>query len=582
MREAVSPTIKNFLILSSRDLDSSLVEEIQRSGDSRWKLLQAFDGTVLFAESRDGVESSTTLPIVCGENQDLNLDNAGFLGNGILIQETGSSGLRILSSLTGLPPLFLYQDSHFMVLANSIDSIARLSSCSMHFDIQSVLELVKIGQPINHRTLFNEIKIVPAGSQVTVAKGRLEVKEDVWQPQTGTVFNSSDDYLEAMVGAMQASITRLDLSSSFLSLTAGLDTRAILAILVIQDKLLPAFTISGSSPTLDAMRARQLSKAYGFPHKLVSIDQCVEDSLPEYTMLASRYSGGLNSIEQAIEICFFKLAAPGFTGRLSGNLGNQIGRSGTEGTSVRNAPTTSLGDFMDSYLNAWDERHWFFKANPDTDIISPHFIITRENLFAQLGNYCIGHEFVTQQTPYADGTVIDMKYREPASNREYTDSIKGIKRRDLKHRILGQSVNKSFQCRAVKKAGGFVADCPINWGWKVAGGYSPGGLYYGSKAFADIALGNRFDHIPGAEKILQFSGVKGFSSFHTRHILYTARMREYIRDLFHKTSTLECGLFNRQRLNELSGSKMTDESLYNELVATLDLAVAADNFGVSI
>ena len=276
------------------------------------------------------------------------------------------------------------------------------------------MELVKIGKPINHRTLFREIGIVPAGSLVTISEGRVQVKEGVWQPQEAPGFNTSDDYLEAMVDAMQASIARMDLGRSFLSLTAGLDTRAILAVLAMQDKLLPAFTISGSSPTLDAMRARQLSKAYGFPHTLVSIDQCSEDKLPEYTVLASRYSGGLNSIEQAIELYFYELAGPGYTGRLSGNLGNQVGRSGTEGTGVRDAPTTSLGSFIDEYLQAWDNRHWFFKANPDKDLLSPHFIVPRENLFAQLGNYCIGHEFVTQQTPYADRTLIDLKYREPS------------------------------------------------------------------------------------------------------------------------------------------------------------------------
>jgi hypothetical protein len=134
----------------------------------------------------------------------------------------------------------------------------------------------------------------------------------------------------------------------------------------------------------------------------------------------------------------------------------------------------------------------------------------------------------------------------------------------------------------VQQADGFVANCPINWGWRVAGGYSPGGLYYGGKAFADIVLGNRLDRVPGAEKVLQLSGIRGFSSFHTRHIVYTAGMQEFIKDLFHKTSVLECGLFDRQRLAELCGSGMTDELLYDELVVTLDLAMAAENFRASV
>jgi hypothetical protein len=558
------------------------VGEIQASSGHHWKLLQDSHGVASFVESRDDTYPDSTLPFVCGDTQDLNPGDSEFLGNGILVQEDGDSGLRISSSLTGLPPLFLYEDDRCTILANSIDSIARLPCCSLHFDVQAVLELVKIGKPINHRTLFKEISIVPAGSLVTITDGAVQIKEEVWQPQEAAGFDSADDYLDAMVAAMQASIARMDLGRSFLSLTAGLDTRAILAALTMQDKLLPAFTISGPTPTLDAMRARQLSKMYGFPHTLVSIDHDIEDRLPEYTVRASRYSGGLNSIEQAIELYLYELAGPGYTGRVSGNLGNQVGRSGTEGTGIRNAPTTSLDSLIDEYQQAWDNRHWFYKANPDKDLISPYFIVHRENLFAQLGNFCIGHEFVTQRTPYADRTLIDMKYREPPSIREYPGSIRAIKRRDLKHRILGQSVRRSFQCRVVQKAGGFVANCPINWGWKVAGGYSPGGLYYGGKAFADIALGHRLDRVPGAVKVLQLSGIRGFSSFHTRHIVYTAGMQDFIRDLFHKTSVLECGLFKRQRLAELSDRGITDESLYDEVVVTLDLAMAAENFGASV
>ena len=582
MKAAECSLVKNFLIINPRVLDPNLIEKMQGPGSQYGQFLPDSNGPVIYVESRDNTDSKQIFPIVCGENQDLNLDDSEFLGNGILIQKAGNTGLQISTSLTGLPALYFYQDGDQQVIATSIDTIAGLPGCELHFDAQAVLELVKIGQPINHRTLFKEISIIPAGSLVAIVDGRFQIKENVWQPGHGSGFDSAEEYLDAMVAAMQASISRMDLDHSFLSLTAGLDTRAILAVLMMQDKLLPAFTISGSSPTLDAMRARQLSKAYGFPHSLVSIDQCVEDKLPDYSLLASRYSGGINSIEQAIEICFFQIAAPGFSGRLSGNLGNQVGRSGTEGTSVRNAPTTSLGDFIDDPLQSWDERHWFFKANPDADILSPGFIIPRENLFAQLGNYSIGHEFVTQQTPYADRTVIEMKYREPVSNREYPDGIKGIKKRDLKHRLLGQTVDKSFQCRAVKAAGGFVADCPINWGWKAAGGYSIGGLYYGGKALADLALTSRLGRIPGGENILRLLGIKGFSSFHTRNILYTSGMRSFIKDLFHKKSVLECGLFNAQRLVELSGSKMTDEALYDELVVTLDLAIAADNFEASI
>ena len=59
-------------------------------------------------------------------------------------------------------------------------------------------------------------------------------------------------------------------------------------------------------------------------------------------------------------------------------------------------------------------------------------------------------------------------------------------------------------------------------------------------------------------------------------------MQDFVRDLFQSATVLDCGLFNRQRLAELSGSSLTDESLYDELVVTLDLALAAENFRASV
>lgn len=123
--------------------------------------------------------------------------------------------------------------------------------------------------------------------------------------------------------------------------------------------------------------------------------------------------------------------------------------------------------------------------------------------------------------------------------------------------------------------------CLINWDWKVAGGYYEV-LYHGGKAFVYIVLGNRLDRVPGAIKVLQLSGIRGFSSFHARQIVHTAGMQEFIKDLFHKTSILECGLFDRVRLDDLSGNAMKDELLYDELVAALDLAMAAENFRASV
>lgn len=178
--------------------------------------------------------------------------------------------------------------------------------------------------------------------------------------------------------------------------------------------------------------------------------------------------------------------------------------------------------------------------------------------------------------------LIEGKYREPLATRDNPVSIKAIKMRDLKHRLLGQSPARSFQCRTVQRAGGAVASTPINWGWTTRGGFSVKGLYYGFKAFSDIVIGNRLNRIPGMPFLLKASGIKGFSSFHTQHILYTQDMQQYIKEVFSRKGVRECGLFDTERLDYLINHGFSGTSHYHEIVLTLDLALASENFSATV
>lgn len=576
--------VKHFLLACSHVNDSTIIDKTIDSVGYSMTFKSENGGTVLVSEPRSSKTSisNTFKPLVCGDNQDFNPTESMFLGNGIHIKKKANGSYLLASSLSGLPALFIYKDSKFSIISDNIDSIAKLPFTSLHYDFQAVHELAMIGFPIKHRTLFKEITIIPAGSLVSVSDNKIDIKEASWQPSYEDHFDNNSQYVDKMSDLMQSAIKRMNIEHSFLSLTAGLDTRAILASLAINNKIIPAFTISGSRLTLDAMRGKQLCEYYHTPYQIVSIDNALPENLPEYAMRASRYSGGLSSIEQATEIYFYEMAGTNFEGRLSGNLGNQVGRSGSEGIGMRDASIDVLHSDLKNHKNSNDERHWFFQANTTADLLDPGFLIKRENLFAQINNYSIGHEMLTQQTPYADRELINTKFSEPQSNRDHPQTMSAIKFRDLKHRIIGQSLDHSFQCKVVQMAGGKVATCPINWGWTTDGGFSAGGLYYGSKAFADIAIGNKLDRIPGMKQLLNASGIKGFSSFHTQHTLYTKSMQHFIKEMLLKQSVRESGLFNNARLDELISNGLSDISNYSEVVLTLDLALATENFGARV
>lgn len=562
------------------DVDRSLIEfTTAQTGLHVQFSMVAVSGT---SHSRTRIAQDFEQFFILGDSQDVNCDlGLQFLGNGAMIRCCApAKEIEICSSITGLPAIFLYRDNRITVVASDILSIATIPGLQLQFDPRGLAELATIGHPINHRTLFKGISIIPAGIRLKLVNGRDFEAVDKWIPPSDPPFRDWSDYIDAQIAAMKAAFRRLDLSQSFLSLTAGLDTRAIFALLIQEGVRLPAYTMSGERESLDAMRARQLCEAYGLSHSNVSIDTAFVEDLPAYAAEASRLSGGLGSMGQAFEVYFYRSVPSGLRARISGNLGNQIGRSGTEGTGMRNVSLEVLAPDLRAGISGAAGGHWFNEIFPEQQMMHPQFLIQNENLYASLGNYCIGSHFAVQQTPYADRTVITQKLREPPNPNtgHKAEAIWRIKLRDLRHRILGQPVEYSFQRRIVKDAGGFVSSCPINWGWRARGGVAIGGLMYGAMAMTDALLGSKLGRHPLPTKILTSVGIHGFSGFQAVDILEKPRTRQFVADTLLSTAIKQGGILNGKELERVIESGLSEPRHRANLEFALDVALAQQNF----
>ena len=399
---------------------------------------------------------------VIGDDQDVDRNGDEFLGHGALLNINASSGLVFLrTSLTGFPPIFIYQDSEQTVVASSVDRIAAVPDVHLAFDPQGVVEFAVIGQPIKHRTLFRNVSVVPAGVGLRVDLAGSIWTVEHWQPPEELPFVDWQEYVAMQEEAMTAALRRMDLSRSFLSLTAGLDSRAILALLCRNGLTLDAFTVSGEVLSLDARRARELCSTYGINHAVISLDDDFIHQFPECAIEASRLSGGLRSFSEASEVFFYRTLRGAYGARLSGNLGNQVGRLGTEGAGMRGVP---INFFTDDFINAAERvpnRHWFDEIAGGDGSLGLIQLIQEESLFVSIANFCIGSSCATQKTPYADRTVILQKLREPILQHTSTNATV-VRLRDLRHRFLGDPICTSFQRQIVARVGGAVARSPIN------------------------------------------------------------------------------------------------------------------------
>ena len=431
------------------------------------------------------------------------------LGQGVRVRRDASGAVEVVNSLTGFPPLHAYLRDGLAIVASSLEAVlsraAELGE-ALVTDPVGLAEWARIGQPIMHRTLVAGVQVVPAGSRLRLDGHGSWSWGLPWTSASAPPFASMAEYMAAQEEALLAATQRLD-GRMFLSLTAGLDTRAVLALLVRADLTMPCVTISGVADSLDVIGARALCRALGLRHDVVRPDAAFFGDLEALTRDAVRRSGGLAGLEQAMEVYLYRQTDPG-AARLSGNLGNQVGRSGTEGVGQRGLSASLFREPLRRVMNALPARHWHQRILEDG--VAPALaLIQRESLFASLGNAAIGSTLATQRSPYADRRVIEQKLREPRT----ADPAASTRWRDLRHRFLGPDARDSFQRAIIVRTGGPVAHIPVNWGAVPAGGLSPRYVMLGLGSALDAVLSKEtrtMRRFRWARPALRVQGLSGF------------------------------------------------------------------------
>lgn len=491
-------------------------------------------------------------------------------------RETGA--LSICTSIVALPPVFVFRGPQVTVVASDLHVLARLPGVRLQLDPRGVAELGRFGHPVGHRTLFGNVEVVPGGMTCRLSSSGNVAWEKNWELPPASVRLDWSEYLEAQIAAFEQQVASMDVDSAFLSLTAGLDTRTVFAALAAADRLVPAVTMTGPTWSLDARIAARLCRAYGVRHNAIVFDQHFTRELPRLLETASRLSGGLASLDQAPEVFLYEQFGQSFRSRLSGNLGNQVGRGGTEGVSLRGADLSMLGPLLQEAVPS--RGHWLLEQLDKDERSSMHFILQQEIPFTLMSNFCVGSHFAAQKTPYASRKLIEtLALRPAASGGAPSGSKFRMRLRDLRHRFVGEPEDRSFQRTLVRRLNGYAARCPVNWGWRPTGGVSITGVATGFATFAGMfarasGLDNGILRLP-----LRWTGLPALHDFRESRRWLQSDLRDYVRDTLLSAELRHAGLFNRPLLEAVVEEHLTRRRDHHHSVTfALDVALAFRSF----
>ncbi len=247
--------------------------------------------------------------------------------------------------------------------------------------------------------------------------------------------------------------------------------------------------------SLDLRIAREVCRSLGLPHYTVMLDAEFRRHLRDLTLEAARLTGGVSSISQTADLYLYKMMGGSYRSRISGNLGNQVGRGGVESLSAHAPDERVLSHEVRQRLRAKAMAPWFIgrlSASNYGDLL-----FGEEVHYWSIPNYMVGSDRTLQLTPYADRRLMQLSRVSFGKDPQLQQPTwKALRARDLRHRLAGTPGKYSFQRQFLIGYGAKAARVPLNWGWLAAGGWSPRWFASAMVSAADAAV-VKFSKTPG-------------------------------------------------------------------------------------
>jgi hypothetical protein len=526
------------------------------------RLVRASDRELLSGEIAAGAAS-----VVVGDANEVAATSPPYVNAMVVDIDVRDGTLIARPSLTGLPPVFTFKHGGRVTLSSPF--IPRAARGALAPDLDGVADTLRWGHPIDGRTLFAPLQVVLANAAVTVhSNGSVApALPAAWPDVADFAKLTREEIVAEQVAAFSSAAKRFDSERAFVSLSGGLDSRASLVALLSQNHRPPCVTMAGSPANLDARLAEAVCKAYGLEHQTVLLDTSFVHRVSGLALRTASLTGGISCLSQTADMFLYEQLAGRFSTRISGNLGNQVGRGGVESLSAYRPEPAAFSLGVRERLGARPLSPWFIeRLAGDYGAV----LFGQEVHFWSIANYLVGSAHARQLTPYADRQLLYLSRaaftRDPQLQ---PPTWKALRARDLRHRLNGTERALSFQREFLARRGTVSEHVPLNWGWRAAGGWSPRGRANAMASAADAAM-IKFSSKPGiARPLAKWLGSKlgHRSALVDWPTLVKTSLRELTRDACSSTIVRQSEIFDSGSLDRMLDEHFGGEADHHATVS---------------
>ena len=332
-----------------------------------------------------------------------------------LLADRARGTVTLMNDRYGMQRLYYHESKDAFYFAAEAKSILAVRHELRSLDPGSLGELIALGAVLENRSLFQGISLMPGASIWKFRGGVIEHKDvyfhpEEWENQTAL---DPDTYYRELREVFAQNLPRYFTTRQrvAMSLTGGLDTRAVMAWYKGPPSSLPCYTFGGIyRDCRDVLVARQVARTCRQPHHVIEVGV---DFLSQFPQLAERAvyltDGGADvSCTPPLYVCqHARKIAPV---RMTGNYGDQILRR-FRAFKPKMPGTDIFRPEMMTYVTAARET---YDRISDTHPLS--FAAFRQTAWHHTNLLTLEQTQLTQRSPFLDNDLVRTNFRAPVSS----------------------------------------------------------------------------------------------------------------------------------------------------------------------
>ena len=314
----------------------------------------------------------------------------------------------------GMHRIYYHQSKETFYFAAEAKSILAVRPELRSPDPRGLGEFVACGCTLENRTLFRDVHVLPPGSAWLFRDGAIQKKTTYfqsreWEEQAPL---EPETYYQELRGVFARNLTRYFNGTERIgmSLTAGLDTRMIMAWQKCAPGSLPCYSFGGMFRDChDVVLARKVALACRQPHEVIHVGKEFLSRFSHYAERTVFLTDGCSDVSQAPDLYANEYARGIAPVRMTGNYGGEVLRGVRLFKADAGAPVCYDSDFLPNVGSARATYAELVKARPLS------FFLFRQVPWHHYGRLALEQSQLSLRSPYLDNDFVRTAFQAPGS-----------------------------------------------------------------------------------------------------------------------------------------------------------------------